>query len=238
MVGIRFTLVGIEQTTAEIQYRWNVTLAPDHQRVRLRFLGEPPSVRSDVKIPLEEAVLYFSRMNPSIVGTYIDVYGGLNLKHEVFWFFEGSTLAARKRERQRIERENERISRRLFYLPKIVNGIGKYLGLSKWWPAGMSDPPSIPKFDVWVNWAAQSITRIVDVHVAPVLESLWRAAFAEGEAAKDLRRSGFNVELRDRTRFAGKADLGRLIRNIGEEGFTMFAEEEELGSQFVKEISY
>ncbi|MBI2475135.1 hypothetical protein HYV69_01785 [Candidatus Uhrbacteria bacterium] len=211
VVGFRTELLLRYDGMFEHQDKWRVVFSPNDEQLLKRLLGrekgelkrEVEGVRYDLVDALRVAHVQLSSLRPPTQTTLQICFAFLrDGTPSVEW--KASTIAHLVRERDRIILENEVI--------RAGNLFGHWKFL--WWKIGqpLLPIPDVPAKDEWLETHHEEVEKIVQDNFVPVLQSLWRAEFAEGNQSKQLRLSGYKLDAIGQTKI-GSGSLSEIVKD-------------------------
>ncbi len=248
-IGLRTTLTGITPTASRTTYDWHVTLTPFTDGLLRRLFAERNKTMmaaADVPVPewvsarydavraIDEAHQPLSDLQPEHIGTHLEMVFAIRADLTRSMAYSASEIEAIQREHVRATGMNE-VKRRAharaqdLWQAKHVFLFGRQL-----WPMFKKIPvpdvptlrpvPEVPALDRWVHGAEHylALGDTVARDFAPVLESLWKATFAQDEyISAQLSRAGYKLSQLDSTRM-GFEPLRQLMAGYrNEEHMTM-----------------
>ncbi|MBI4714077.1 hypothetical protein HY771_02750 [Candidatus Uhrbacteria bacterium] len=188
--------------------KWQVTISPNDDQLLRRLLGREKgelqegegSVRYDAVDALRAAHVQLSSLAPPCF-TSLQICFAFNRRGTPTVEWKTSSIDYDVRERARILLANEVIRAGWLF------GKPKFLGIR----IGKDElpVPEVPK-DEWLTQNRHGIEEVVFNSFVPVLQSLWRAEFAEGSQAVQLSRAGYALEAIGRTQI-GTESLHELV---------------------------
>ncbi len=210
VVGLRTELDVRADEIFEPQDKWRVVVSPNDSQLLKRLLGrekgelkrEGFGVRYDLVDALRVAHVRLSYLAPPSQ-TIIQICFAFLRDGKPVVEWKASSIGHLIRERNRVLLENEVI--------RAGNMFGHWKFL--WWQIGKPElpVPSVPDTDEWLNDYHVDVENIVRTNFVPVLQSLWRAEFAEGTQATQLSRAGYKLEAIGRTQI-GAGSLSELVK--------------------------
>ncbi len=224
VVGLRTSLVG-RRPTAE---QWRLIIDPFNVELTKRLLDVPSGTivegvgpahaSTDAMEALTAAhdqIRQIGQPEPGI-GTVIRVWVGFTLEGKPWTRLEASSLSAVKREHAHAVRENaRRMEAAKVYLPWTKRVLWS-------WPYDRLVVPDVPKSDVWMALNGDNLAQLIQLSFVPVLQSLWKAAFATGFPAENLREQGMPMTEIGKTVVTGKPLKELVMKNSGRLNRTMF----------------
>jgi len=234
-ITLRTTVNQQTEVGRRIRDNWHVVLAPaDSEGLMRRLFAERNSTdlgSADVPIAgiveasydavraLNTAHEHLSALEPPRPGTFLEMTFAITRGMGRVITFRPSSVEVLRRARGWAKHHNEleigRWRARHFPLSGPVN-LGPWR-IWPWW--GIQDPdlevePEIPDLDSWAPGGElyEKIGEIVAEHFAPILESLWKAAFKQDPfISAQLKAQGFNLDAVDATRLG----IGPLLDLMG-----------------------
>jgi hypothetical protein len=244
-VGLRTTVTAQTGSSAKITDHWHVTISPFDESLLRRLYAKRNArdVRGDVRLlnldppvpgmveasydaleALRKAHDSLSRLEPS-TGTIVEMTLAISrdLTRE-FTLHASATDLARKAATRAVNhniREQQRFAAAHWPCSGPVSFFGRQVyPWSAVEPMDLVEMPEIPQDDAWEpggrDW--ESIEEIATIELAPVLESLWKAAFVqdgdkgkEGRVAVQLRAQGYRLDQIEATR-VGIGPLRELLK--------------------------
>jgi hypothetical protein len=248
-IGLRTTLTGITPTASRTTYDWHVTLTPFTDGLLRRLFAERNKTvmaPADVPIPMSASARYdavnaideahkpLCDLKPEHIGTHLEMVFAIRADLTRSMAYSASEIEAIRREYARATGFNE-VKRRThsraqeLWQAKHIFMFGRQL-----WPMFRTIPvpevptlkpvPEIPALDRWTHDAEHylALGDVVARDFAPVLESLWKATFAQDKyISAQLRQAGYRLGLLDATRM-GFEPLRELMAGYrSEEHMTM-----------------
>lgn len=203
IIGLR-TVLEIVKTDKGTLHQWHVTVTPDSDVVRRRFLaktgtmmmsdGATGSASRQVNYSIVEALQDAHRQISDLGapephnGTTIQIWYGYKIDGEEFFRVTASSLSGIERERNRIDYENARNRHRARV----------YVPFTRWvlWQGAyqVEQMPDLPQADEWRVFHKEALSLLFARSFKPCMRSLWKAGFADGVHASKLRASGFPLE--------------------------------------------
>ncbi len=276
-IGIRTTVLQQKEVDGRLVDKWNLTLAPFTGALlrRLYAAHNPRSAQAqttsgiyDAPVPMSLEVSYdavdalkvahqaLSDLLPPRVGTSVEMtYAITHSLSRVVAFHASSTELARKGA-QEANRHNARETAKWKAAHWPANGPLNIFGirLYPWWGVEEVNLWPVPEVvmgrDPWEPDGSvyTLVGDVVAKHFAPVMESLWKAVFAqdgedcgEGKVAHSLRRQGYELDSLESTRM-GYGPLRELMgQHRSSRDVTMLGSAEvaqELGDEFVRNLTH
>lgn len=245
---------------------WHVAFAPADSENLLRRIAaqsNPPLLgASDVPVAGFAAARYdmmealrkgheaLSRLSPPRVGTFVEMSFAINEQMERIITFQASSVDSVRRARGIAKEHNDLEMQKWRARHAPASGPVHVLGL-RMWPLRRVEPPSllpvpdIPPHDPWQSGgeAYLGVVEAIVEHFAEILESLWKAAFAQDTfVAAQLARAGYELSRLDATRMGGEEPLRALLGRLRQQRhhMTMMAAPDfldELGEDAMRELT-
>lgn len=249
-----------------IRDNWHVVIAPvDSENLRRRLFAERNATRVgalDVPIPqmaeasydavkaLDKAHEGLSKLAPPREGTYVEMTLAITSRMGRVITFRPSSVEVLRRARGWAKHHNERAQARWSAAhfpangPVIVGGLRVW----PWWHIDEPDfevEPEIPEVDAWEPGGDvyDKVGDVVAEGFLPIMESLWKAAFAQDPfVAGQLRDQGFNLDNIEATRL-GIGPLRDLMSRFrkGSAHMTMMAPPDlikDLGDDAIRKLTH
>lgn len=214
------TVLEVIRTSKGVMHQWKVTLSPDNDLMRRRFLAENGTLIGDGAAlrdaspsygmiqALEDAHRQISDVGAPepLDGTTVHLWLGYKQGGAEFFQVEASSLAGVRRELARINNENM-VRRRQAQIRVPV------VGWRLWQGSYVPEPvPEVPTHDEWLTMHTEALKIIFQRTFKPCLKSLWKAVFGTGVNANQLRLAGFPSDLFSRQVADSDHGLRELIR--------------------------
>ncbi len=183
LVAIRLVLTKIVDNAQN----WELSVAPFEPRLLTRLLGRPSGRLDDVSYQvtklLKEALKVISILEPP-EGTVIQATFTYTRNGEPRWDWYVSTTEPALRRHEVAQRRNELTLANSF-------GFGWLRRAIAW---GLVEVPPMPGEDLWMLEHRSEFESNGAEYLFTVLQSLWKATFAEGPAAAELMAEGYAMQ--------------------------------------------
>ncbi|NQV89219.1 MAG: hypothetical protein HQ488_02765 [Parcubacteria group bacterium] len=227
-VGLRTTLTGVTPTATRTTYSWHVTLSPFTDGLLRRLFAERNktamapedaplpdlvSARYDAVAAIDAAHKPLCELRPEHIGTHLQMVFAIRDDLTRCMAYSASEIAAIKRAHDRANRLNDVKRRTHARAQELWQANHIFMFGRQLWPMFKKIPvpdvptlrpvPEIPALDRWTHDAEHYMTLgdVVARDFAPVLESLWKATFAQDDyIAAQLGRAGYKLGQLDATR--------------------------------------
>lgn len=193
IVALRLVL---EKVDPHSQY-WELVVAPYEPKLLTRLLGQPDGrlngVSYQVTATLKEAIKVVSVTEPP-EGTVLQATFAFTKNGHPRWDWHISSIESAERRHDAAHRHNALMLAGSF-------GYGWLRSLTGW---GLVPVPPKPTNDPWVKEYRHEIGTGIEEHLFTVLQSLWKAAFGEGDAAAELKAGGYAMDTIGRTQLGNE----------------------------------
>ncbi|GEM_PF-6332683 len=268
-ITIRTIVVAQEVWEQRVVDEWRVCIAPTDSENLLRRLAAQrnPTIMGAMDAPvagmheasydmqqaLDEAHQALSRLSPPRVGTFVEMTLAYTAQMEPIITFRSSSIDALRRARglakvhNAREREMWEAGHAPFRGPRVCRI--PFVGTIRIWPwvrveaPDLVEEPEIPQRDPWgVDGELYGeIGRVVVEHFLQIMESLWKATFAQDPfVAAQLERQGYALSRLNATQLGldSMQDLMERLRSSGQH-MTLLGEDplEELGEDAILELT-
>lgn len=247
-----------------IRDNWHVVIAPpDSENLRRRLFAETNTTRMeaheapvagmvaasyDAVKALDKAHEGLSKLAPPREGTYVEMTLAITNRMGRVITFRPSSVEVIRRARGWAKHRND-------LLMKRWNAGQIRMPLTGWrlWPPpwenvllpNLEEVPEVPSSDPWEPGGKlyETIGDVVAESFLPIMESLWKAAFAQDPVvAAQLRNQGFNLDNIEATRL-GIGTLRELMGRFrkGSDHMTMMAPPDlvqELGDDAIRNLTH
>lgn len=208
VVGLRTDLVDRHNPVFSEYDRWRVTVSPHDDQLLRRLLGrekgeltEEDGVRYDIVQALRVAHVQLSALSPPFL-TRLQICFAFMQDGTPVVEWKASSIDHLRRERDKVVKQNEVIrAGNIFGSRKIL-----------WWQIGTPEKPlpEVPEKDEWLEANRPLIEMVVFAHFVRIMQSLWKAEFADGAQEKQLKMSGYNLGVIGKTHI-GAGSLREVI---------------------------
>ena len=239
--GLRTTLTGVTPTATRTTYQWHVTLTPYTDGMLRRLFAERnDTIMSphDVPIPASISARYnavgaidaahnpLCALRPEQIGTHLQMVFAIRKDLTRVMTFDASETAAIRRANEKAVGLNDIACRKHRRAEELWGAQHIFVLGRQLWPIFKTIPrpglptlrpvPEIPAEDRWVSGGEMymDLGDVVARDFAPVLESLWKATFAQDDhIRRQLIAAGYQLDRLDATRM-GFQPLRELMQGF------------------------
>ncbi len=209
VVAIRSTLEVLHLSlvpTVPSTYQWRAVISPYDEGLLRRLFGRcggsldgQQEVRYEASFNLHQAHREVSKLEPP-QGTVIQVVFAFNKagNPEIEWY--GSSIELFQRQCQMAQQKNRLAIEKAWPFGWFI----------RWTGYGLVVVPPDPGQDLWFQKAVHPLSLTINSRFLPVLESLWRSVYCEGEIGEFLKKQGYELDRIGHTRIGTEA-LSSLI---------------------------